>query len=59
MEYEIDSNSLKEAYETYGKNAVDSVISMVEVSDPDGVYTLYQDLGMDEEAEIVEALYFN
>lgn len=48
----------KEAIEIYGKSIVSEVEMMVEMSDADGMYTQYQDMGMDEHAECVEFLYF-
>ena len=48
----------KEAIEIYGKSIVSEVIMMVEMSDADGMYTQFQDMGMDEHAECVEFLYF-
>lgn len=49
----------KEATELFGLNIVETVLTMVEVSDPDGVYSLFLDMEMDEHAECVEFLYFN
>jgi len=48
----------EEAIEIYGNAIVNQVEMMVEMSDADGMYTQYQDMGMDEHAECVEFLYF-
>jgi len=50
---------LSEAIECYSSSVVNSVIEMVSVSDPDCMYTLYQDMGMFDHADCVEMLYFN
>lgn len=42
----------------YNSNDIDDVIQLVNISDSDGVYTMLQDMGKDEMAEIVEAIYF-
>ena len=48
----------KEALGMYGENVVIEVEMMVEMSDPDGMFTQYQDMGMYEHAECIEFLYF-
>ena len=48
----------KEAIEIYGRSIVSEVVMMVEMSDADGMYCQFQDMGMDEHAECVEFLYF-
>jgi len=47
-----------EAIEIYGQAIVNEVMMMVELSDADGMYTMYQDMGKDEHAECVEFMYF-
>jgi hypothetical protein len=34
------------------------VVELVQMSDPDGCYSMYQDMGMFDHAECVESLYF-
>lgn len=51
--------TIEEAVETYGSHIVDTVMSIVEVSDPDGAYVLFEDQGMWDEADCVAAIYFN
>ena len=50
--------SRKEAIEVYGMSVVSEVEQMVDMSDADGMYTTYQDMGQDEHAECVELMYF-
>ena len=47
-----------EAIEIYGQAIVNEVMMMVELSDADGMYTMFQDMGKDEHAECVEFMYF-
>lgn len=48
-----------DAIEIFGQDVVNTVISTVSVSDPDGCYTMFEDLGYYEHAECVDYLYFN
>jgi len=48
-----------EAIEHYGMGVVTEVELMVEMSDADGMYSTYQDMGKDEHAECVEFMYFD
>ena len=50
---------LMEAISTYGKQVVDEVLEMVHIGDPDGLFSLYNDVGLTNHAEVVELLYFN
>lgn len=54
----LNQDSLTEAIEMYGKELVTEVIEMVELTDPDGAYTQYEDYGMYIHAEIVDMLFF-
>jgi hypothetical protein len=47
-----------EAIEIFGDNVVSEVQTLVDVSDADGCYTMFEDMGMFEHAECVEFLYF-
>ncbi len=49
---------MKEAIEIFGIDVVSEVVTMVEISDADGMYTMFQDMGKDEQAECVEFMYF-
>jgi len=54
------SNELfQEANDIYGWSIVYEVKTVVELSDPDGAYSHFQDMGRDRHAECVEFLYFN
>lgn len=55
----MSKETLKEAIEIFGKSIVAETIQFVQLADPDGAYTTFQDNGMEEHAEIVEMLYFN
>ena len=48
-----------EAIKYFGRQVVSEVISVVKMSDPDGAYTMFEDMGEDEKAECVEMLFFN
>lgn len=53
------NTQLNEAIMFYGQEVTASVIDMVtNVGDADGVYSLYQDMGMDNYAECLKVLYF-
>jgi len=43
----------------FGKDAVFQAMEVVAMSDADGAYTMFEDLGMFECAEAVEFLYFD
>lgn len=55
----MNKETLKEAIEIYGRTIVSEVMNLVYVSDADGIYTTFQDMGMDEHAECTEFLFFN
>jgi hypothetical protein len=43
----------------YDSDDVTQVIELVSISDPDGVYTMLEDMGKEDMAEIVSAIYFD
>ena len=43
----------------FGEDAVFQAMEVVAMSDADGAYTLFEDIGMFECAEAVEFLYFD
>jgi hypothetical protein len=53
------SEALNAAVEQFGAGVVETVVSLVEMSDPDGAWALFQDQGMNEHAECVEFIYFD
>jgi hypothetical protein len=55
----MSKETYKKAVENYGRAIVNEVINLVEFSDADGMYTTFQDMGMDEHAECTEFLFFN
>ena len=52
------SEILTEAEEIFGSDVVETVVTIVETSDPDGAWALFRDQGMDEHVECVEFIYF-
>ena len=50
---------IAKAVEWYGKEIVNEVIEVVAISDPDGAYTMYEDMGMGIHSECVETLFFD
>ena len=55
----MSNELLQEANDIYGWNIVYEVKTVVELSDPDGAYSHFQDMGRNRHAECVEFLYFN
>jgi hypothetical protein len=51
-------NKIQDAIEEFGANIVHEVIGVVSVSDPDGAYNLFEDMGMFDHQICVEMLYF-
>lgn len=51
--------AINEAIKMYGEDAVYQAMEVVAMSDPDGAYTMFEDHGMFECAEVVEFLYFD
>ena len=49
---------IREAIEDFGRKIVYEVVALVSESDPDGAYSFYMDMDMQDHAECVEALYF-
>ena len=49
---------IQEAITLYGRDIVNEVIMLVEVSDADGVYSTYEDMGMFDHSECVSMIYF-
>lgn len=55
----MEDKLMQDAIEQFGWRTVYEVKTVVELSDPDGAYALFQDTGKDRFAECVEFLYFN
>ena len=54
----LTKEKIHEAVETFGLSVVQEVRMVVELADPDGAYTQFEDMGMFEHAECVAFLYF-
>lgn len=52
------SELLTEAEEIFGADVVEAVVALVETSDPDGAWALFNDMGRADHAECVEFIYF-
>ncbi len=50
---------IAEAISNYGDNVVSEVMQVVSMSDADGAYSLFEDMGYYDHAEVVELLYFD
>ena len=51
-------HAIKAAIEIYGRQKVEEIIELVEMSDPDGVYSIMMDFEDEDGAAIVEMIYF-
>jgi len=55
----VTQEAINEAIEIWGEDAVYQAMEVVAMSDPDGAYTMFEDLGIFDQAEVVEFLYFD
>jgi len=55
----VTQEAINEAIEIWGADAVYQAMEVVAMSDPDGAYTMFEDLGIFDQAEVVEFLYFD
>ena len=51
--------AINEAIKNWGEAAVYQAMEVVAVSDADGAWSMFEDMGMFECAEVVEFLYFD
>ena len=51
--------AINEAIKHWGKDAVYQAMEGVAISDPDGAWSIFEDMGMFDCAEVVEFLYFD
>jgi hypothetical protein len=51
-------NKIQDAISEFGVDIVHEVIEVVAVSDPDGAYSIFEDMGMFDHQMCVEMLYF-
>ena len=54
----MTSGKITEAIDSYGREVVSLVREAVAMSDPDGAWAAFSDMGMFEHAECLEFLYF-
>lgn len=54
----IDQEVMQNAIACFSSSVVSHVIEMVSCSDPDCMYSTYQDMGMYDYADCVEMLFF-
>lgn len=50
--------AIDEAIETWGRDTVYEAMEVVAMSDADGAYSMFEDMGQFDHAEVVEFLYF-
>lgn len=55
----VTQEAINEAIEIFGEDVVYQAMEVVALSDPDGAYTMFEDMGQFEMAEAVEFLYFD
>jgi hypothetical protein len=55
----VTQEKIDAAIAEYGEDAVYQAMEVVAMSDADGAYTMFEDMGMFECAEAVEFLYFD
>ena len=54
----MDRNKIEDAITCYGPHIVNNVLEIVNISDPDGAYTLFEDQGMWDHADCIEMIFF-
>ena len=55
----VTQEKIAAAIAEFGEDAVYQAMEVVAMSDADGAYTMFEDMGMFECAEAVEFLYFD
>lgn len=55
----VTQELVDEAIKIFGEDVVYQAMEVVAMSDPDGAYTMFEDVGQFEMAEAVEFLYFD
>ena len=55
----VTQDKIDAAIAQFGEDAVYQAMEVVAMSDADGAYTMFEDMGMFECAEVVEFLYFD
>jgi hypothetical protein len=49
---------IEEARKVFGPETVSEVLMLVGLSDPDGAYSHFEDMGMEDHAACVDLVYF-
>lgn len=52
------NSKVQEAIKIYGSDVVEKVQLVIDISDTDGAWSLFRDMGMDECVECIEFIYF-
>jgi hypothetical protein len=52
------TDKIQEAIKIYGSDVVNEVQLVVDISDTDGAWSLFRDMGKDECVECIEFIYF-
>ena len=55
----LTQEKIDAAIAEYGTDAVYQAMEVAEMADPDGAWSMFEDLGQFELAEVVEFLYFD
>ncbi len=55
----MNKQLIAEVIGNYGDNVVREVMDVVSLSDADGAFSLFEDMGYYDHAEVVSLLYFN
>ena len=55
----VTQEAIDEAIKIFGEDVVYQAMEVVAMSDPDGAYAMFEDMGQFEMAEAVEFLYFD
>ena len=55
----VTQEKIDAAIAQFGEDAVYQAMEVVAMSDADGAYTMFEDMGLFDMAEVVEFLYFD
>lgn len=55
----VNRELYEECVSLYGQDIVNEAIEIVHLSDPDGAYTMFKDMGQYDHQEVVEILFFD
>lgn len=54
----VNKELYDECVSLYGQDIVNEAIEIVHLSDPDGAYSMFEDMGQYDHQEVVEMLFF-